>query len=445
MQLEPQMDQSADLNDEKLLGAARNLIAEVTNHIDINANIELWNGERIPLGSNVTGQLAIRIASPGVITSILRRPTLDRIIQHYVQGQLDLLGGTLLDLGEAGAGHASRGSLKKIDKLKVLKLLAPFMLRKADNPQHARNYAGNAKGQTRRIEENKDFIQFHYDVGNEFYALFLDKNMLYSCAYFTEWHDDIDRAQHDKLDMICRKLRLKAGDRILDIGCGWGALICHAAKNYGVSAHGVTLSQEQYDRTQTRMKEMGLEDQVTVEIRDYNHLDGTYDKISSIGMYEHIGLANIPGYMQKVKHLLAPGGLFLNHAIARRTRKKGRRLRFRAKHKAILKYIFPGTALTDIGHTQQAMEQAGFEVRDVEGWREHYALTCRIWCERLYARKDEAIALVGEPTYRMWVAYLAGVSLSFTRGSILIYQALASHVRESGTLPPTRADLYTSR
>ena len=241
--------------------------------------------------------------------------------------------------------------------------------------------------------------------------------MLYSCAYFTEWHNDIDRAQHDKLD----------------IGCGWGALICHAAKNYGVSARGVTLSQEQYDRTQTRIKEMGLEDLVTVEIRDYNHLDGTYDKISSIGMYEHIGLANIPGYMQKVKHLLAPGGLFHNRAIARRTRKKGRRLRFRAEHKAILKYIFPGTALTDIGHTQQAMEQAGFEVRDVEGWREHYALTCRIWCERLYAREDEAIVLVGEPNYRMWVAYLAGVSLSFTRGSILIYQALASHGRESVT------------
>ncbi len=441
------MDQRTDFTDEKLITAARSVVTEVASHVDLNAHVELWNGERIPLGPNATGPLTIKISSPGVITSILRRPSLDRIIQHYVHGQIDLTGGTLLDLGEQFSGRSSRGSLKKINRVKVLKQLTPFLFRKAEPPRRARDFTGNEKGQSRRVEENKDFIQFHYDVGNEFYALFLDDNMLYSCAYFTDWANDIHQAQHDKLDMICRKLRLKPGERMLDIGCGWGALICHAAKNYGVTAHGVTLSQEQHDRTKARIAEMGLDDKVSVEIRDYNHLSGTYDKISSVGMYEHIGLANIPGYMKRVKQLLAPGGLFLNHAIACRTKKQRRRLKLRPEQKALLKYIFPGTALTDIGHTQQAMELAGFEVRDVEGWREHYALTCKLWCQRLHAREAEAIALVGEPTYRMWLAYLASVSLSFARGSMYIFQALASHARESGPspLPPTRADLYEPR
>ena len=440
------MDQSLDIKDEKLLTAARNVIHEVGRHLDINASVELWNGEHVPLGREVTGPLAIRIASPGVLTSILRHPTLDRIIQHYVHGQIDLDGGTLLDLGEEFSGMRSRKRLKGINRLALLRQLTPFLFGKAERPGQARDFTGNKSGRARRVEENKDFIQFHYDVGNAFYALFLDENMLYSCAYFTDWSNSIDQAQRDKLDMICRKLRLKSGERMLDIGCGWGALICHAAKNYGVIAHGVTLSQEQHDRTLARIEEMGLEDRVSVEIRDYNHLEGSYDKICSVGMYEHIGLDNIPGYMARVRKLLAPGGLFLNHAIACKTKKKKRRLRPRPDKRALLKYIFPGTELTDIGHTLQSMERAGFEVHDVEGWREHYALTCKLWCQRLKAREAEAIALVGEQTYRMWLAYLASVSLSFARGSMYIFQALASRSRKGpGTLPPTRADLYRPR
>lgn len=440
------MDQSLDLKDEKLLAAARSVVTEVGRHLDLDASVELWNGERVPLGPHVAGPLSIRIASPGVITSILRRPTLDRIIQHYVQGQLDLVGGTLLDLGEQFTYRSSRRRLKGVNRIRLLQQLVPFLFRKADPPGRARNFTGNESGRSRRVEENKDFIQFHYDVGNEFYALFLDDCMHYSCAYFTDWANDINQAQHDKLDMICRKLRLRRGDRMLDIGCGWGALICHAAKTYGVTAHGVTLSQEQHDRTLARIGDMGLKDRVSVEVRDYSHLTGTFDKISSVGMYEHVGLANIPGYMAQVKKLLAPGGLFLNHAIACRTKKPQRRLKLRPEQKALLKYIFPGTALTDIGHTLQAMELAGFEVQDVEGWREHYALTCKIWCQRLHAHEAEAIALVGAQTYRMWLAYLASVSLSFSRGSMYIFQALVSHARTGPSpLPPTRADLYRPR
>ena len=291
--------------------------------------------------------------------------------------------------------------------------------------------------------QNRDFIQFHYDVGNDFYRLFLDPEMQYSCAYFTDWGNSLEEAQRDKLEMICRKLRLKPGDRLLDIGCGWGGLVCYAAEHYGVTAHGITLSEAQLELARERIAAKGLADRVRVEIRDYADLDGAYDKIASIGMYEHIGIANIDKYFKAVRAVLAPDGLFLNHAISRRAKRKQRRFSARAEQRALQKYIFPGGELDDIGHTIRAMEQHGFEVHDVEGWREHYALTTRQWCERLTARRAEAVALVGEQTYRIWVAYLGGCSLAFSRGTARIYQTLASRgAKGRSPVPPTRADLY---
>jgi cyclopropane-fatty-acyl-phospholipid synthase len=211
-----------------------------------------------------------------------------------------------------------------------------------------------------------------------------------------------------------------------------------------VKAHGITLSEEQLAFAREKAKRLGLEGQVTFELTDYSQLGGRYDKIASIGMYEHIGLKNIPSYMAKVRALLADDGLFLNHAIARRAPKPspfGRRLR--PEQKAIAKYIFPGGELDDIGHTLVAMERAGFEVQDVEAWRLHYARTCRLWCERLTARRDEAIAHVSEEKYRIWVAYLAGVSIAFSRGTLRLFQTLVSKsAKRPPSLPPTRADLY---
>jgi cyclopropane-fatty-acyl-phospholipid synthase len=244
--------------------------------------------------------------------------------------------------------------------------------------------------------------------------------------------------------MICRKLRLKAGERFLDIGCGWGGLICHAAKAYGVTAHGITLSQNQLDFARAKVKRLGLEDRVTVELKDYSAMTGEFDKIASIGMYEHIGLKNIPGYMQKMRSLLSEDGLFLNHAIARRAPKESwLKPRLRPEQRAIAKYIFPGGELDDIGHSVFAMERAGFEVHDVEAWRLHYARTCKLWCERLTAERERAIGFVGEDKYRIWVAYLAWVSLAFSRGTLRIFQTLASKsAKRPPALPPTRADLY---
>ena len=425
------------------LEAARALAGELGRQLQIDASLRLWDGSLVPLGPSPQGKLAITIGSAGVISSILRRPTLDRIIRHYAHGQLGFEGGTLIDLGERLGDAGARKRLRQIDKGIVLKSLWPFLFSRAEAPLRSRDFTGNERGENRDKAENRAFVKFHYDVGNAFYRLFLDPWMQYSCGYFKRWDNSLEQAQEDKLEMICRKLRLSPGQTFLDIGCGWGGLVCYAAEKYGVKAHGITLSDAQLEIARARIREKGLEDRVTVEIKDYADLTGAFDKIASIGMCEHIGLANIPLYLSKVKSLLAPSGLFLNHAISRRAKKKRWRSSERAERRAIMKYIFPGGELDDIGGTIQAMEFCGLEVHDVECWRPHYALTTRHWCERLTARREEAVKLVGEETYRIWAAYLAGCSLGFMRGSIRIYQTLVSRTSKGESLvPPTRADLY---
>jgi len=429
---------------ERQLEAARSLAQELGATLNLDASLRLWDGSRVPLGQNVTGPFEIAINGPGVIGSLLRRPTLDNFIKHYVEKGIDFTGGTLIDIGSQLNRGGRSVKLKGREALKIARKLSPFLLARADDVADDQGFAGEITGKRRKTADNKDYIQFHYDLSNDFYALFLDPEMVYSCAYFTDWENDIAQAQRDKLEMICRKLRLKDGDRLLDIGCGWGGLICHAAKTYGVTAHGITLSQAQLDFAREKIKRLGLEDRVTVELKDYSMMRGQFDKIASIGMYEHIGLKNIPAYMSKMQSLLAPDGLFLNHAISKRAPKQGwLKKRMRPEQKAIAKYIFPGGELDDIGHSLVAMERAGFEVQDVEAWRLHYARTCKLWCDRLTANQEEAIKFVGEEKYRIWVAYLAGVSLAFSRGTLRIFQTVVSkNAKRPPAIPPTRADLY---
>lgn len=435
---------------KRLLDRAIRLARDVGAKLDLDAQVQLWDSSRHPLGASATGPFVLKIADPGVVASLLRRPTIDTLIELYVAKRIDFEGGSLLDFGRQLNRGGRNVKIGTMQKLGLVRDLAPFFFapREAAAAQNVTkgDFKGEITGNARKEGDNKNFISFHYDLSNEFYALFLDPEMVYSCAYFKSWDGSLEQAQVDKFDMICRKLRLKPGERFLDIGSGWGGLVAHAVKNYGVKAHGVTLSKEQLALAQAKIDRLRLGDLVTFELVDYMKLSGTYDKIASIGMYEHIGLQNIPAYMAKVRSLLAEDGLFLNHAIFRRA-KKPRAFplpeRLRPEQRALAKYIFPGGALDDIGHTLGAMERAGFEVQDVEAWRMHYARTCSLWLERLMARKAEAIALVGEEKYRIYIAYLAGCALAFERGTARLFQTLVSKTaKRPPPLPPTREDLY---
>ncbi|MEM7190380.1 MAG: cyclopropane-fatty-acyl-phospholipid synthase family protein [Pseudomonadota bacterium] len=431
------------MSEDRKLAAARKAIALIRETVDLPLSVRLWDGSLEPLGAGA-GELALRIETPGVLPSLLRRPTLDRAIRHYAHGRLDIEGGTWVDIGAPfSLDNTYKRRARKLPKAKLLRILAPLLVAKGDHPDASRGYDGDADGQARASGENRQMIQFHYDVGDEFYRLFLDPEMQYSCAYFPEGVETLEDAQQAKLDMICRKLRLSEGQTLLDIGCGWGGLIRHAAKHYGVRAHGITLSEAQAETARARIQADGLSDQITVEIVDYRDHEGQYDRIASVGMYEHIGLKNIPHYFSKVRSLLKSDGIFINHAISRGAKRKKTRFSKRPEQRALQKYIFPGGELDDIGNTVAEMEKAKFEVHDVEGWRRHYARTCKIWCERLTARRAEAELIVGEQTYRLWAAYLGGCSLAFQRGSARIFQTVATFSPKGlPPLPPSRADLY---
>lgn len=433
-------------SEARLIAGARVIFEDLARLLDLKISVQLWDGSMIPLGHHADTPYFIAISGPGVIASLLRRPGFETLTRLYSLGHIDIRGGDIISFMEVVRQKGrQRQRLAQINKGMLLGRLWPFLFVPAEKSEVQHEYADDAVGRVESRRSNKDYIQFHYDISNEFYALFLDPEMLYSCAYFSTPETSLAQAQRDKLEMICRKLRLKPGERLLDIGCGWGGLICHAAQHYGVEAYGVTLSQKQYDYAQEKIKRLGLQDRVRVELRDYETLTGTYDKISSIGMFEHIGLDNMPKYFARINSLLRDRGILLNHGIAR-TAKANRQAKrkIRPERKLILKFIFPGSELDSIGRTVDLMQVAGFEVHDVEGWRAHYAMTCRAWHDALIRNRDEAIRLIGEEKYRMWLLYLAGVSIGFGQGSIHLFQVVASKHAAKGLseLPLTRRDLY---
>jgi cyclopropane-fatty-acyl-phospholipid synthase len=264
--------------------------------------------------------------------------------------------------------------------------------------------------------------------------------MVYSCAYFSSPEEDLPVAQERKLEYICRKLRLQAGDRFLDIGCGWGGLILYAASKYGVEAHGITLSERQADLATSRIREAGLSDRCRVEIRDYREVEapGRYDKISSVGMFEHVGAARLREYFERAHRLLRPGGVLFNQGLSHPTLAAPQR-----SPSFTDRYSYPDYELVPVHETVRIAEEAGLEVRDVECLREHEALTMRRACRRLEAQHEAAVAATDEPTYRVWRLFLAGLAYECEKGYVSLYQTLfAKPDRGDASWPLTRADWY---
>jgi cyclopropane-fatty-acyl-phospholipid synthase len=386
----------------------------LSGKVQLPIALELWNGERYDLSPSPT--VTLRIPSAGALRYFIK-PNLAKLGEAYVEGHLEVSGpisdalraaeGLARNLGESGAG-----------RLPVLR-------------RHSK-------------QRDAEAIRYHYDVSNDFYALWLDRNMVYSCGYFKSGDEDIHTAQEQKLDHICRKLRLRPGDKLLDIGCGWGGLVRWAVKHYGVDATGITLSRNQHALASARIRVDGLENRCRVLLQDYRDVpgEGVYDKISSVGMFEHVGLKNLPLYFGVVHRLLKDGGIVMNHGITS-VDPESRSVGLGAGD-FVEKYVFPHGELPHASLALREMSAAGLEVMDIETLRLHYAKTLWHWSERLEANLERAREYAGDKRLRIWRAYLAGCAHAFSQRWVSIHQMLAVKTSDptDNPLPWSRDWIY---
>ena len=411
--------------------------------------VRYWTGDHDAGDPSRRSPFTLVIRDPAALRRALLPPSELALGEAFVRGDLDVDG----DLESAGrlsdllrVNLSAPGRLASLAAL-ILRLSGADP-RPGDPSAPPRARRPGWRRHTRRRDAAA--IRHHYDVGNDFYQLWLDPQTVYSCAYFPPGVRDVERAQQAKLDYICRKLRLQPGEHLLDIGCGWGALIRHAVRHYGVEAVGITVSPAQAELATERISDEGLEGRCRVELRDYRELPDTeaYDKVASVGMFEHVGRTRLAEYFARVYRALRPGGLFLNHGIidledARRPSLRVRvRRRLLREGEFMRRYVFPDGELVPLALAVAAAEAAGFETRDVENLREHYVFTLREWVRRLEAREQEAIALVGPATVRTWRLYLAVSAHSFASRRISVVQHLLAKPGPQPVVPDTRHHLY---
>jgi len=407
----------------------RRLLDVLLRGYDGPVAVRLWDGSYARGGADAPATLSFRRPAP--LRDLVLRGDLVRLGEAYVLGAVEVDGP--MDVAFDIADFLERRRLSRTERLRLMAIAlrlpratsrAPLKETQADGAAHANGTAS---------------IAHHYDVSNDFYRLWLGPEMVYSCAYFRDTAQPLVEAQRDKLDYICRKLRLEPGQRLLDIGCGWGALALWAARNYGVEVHGITLSEQQFDYASDRVAREGFAGRVCIELRDYRDLPqaARYDRIVSVGMFEHIGVKNFPVYFGAVKRMLAPGGLFLNHGITNDSGWVNC-----ASQRFINRYVFPDGELTRVSAVQAAMEQTGFEILDVESLRPHYAMTLRCWLRALEAGRDHADAIAGMIVRRIWRLYMAGSAHYFSVGGLGVYQILAGHHHARQPVPLRRDALY---
>ena len=395
--------------------------------------IHLWSGDI--WGTPENPRFALLLKHPGSLRRMLQGANQVTLGEAYIYDDFDVEGDVeaAFEFGDYLVQH----ELELTERLR----LAGLLLRLPHHHEDKHELGPHLHGRLHSKRRDREAVTFHYNLSNDFYQLWLDRRMVYSCAYFERGDEDIDTAQANKLDYLCRKLRLRAGDRLLDVGCGWGGLVLHAAQHFGARALGVTLSQPQAELARQRIREAGLEDRCEVQVRDYRDIDEpeSFDKIVSVGMFEHVGESHLPEYFEHVWKLLRTGGVFLNHGIAASAI-------FRRKGPSFIdKYVFPDGGLVPIGTTIRIAEACGFEVRDLESLREHYARTLRHWARRLESRYEDAKRITSETVYRIWRIYMAGSAWAFAKGRVSIYQVLFSKPDHGEThLPLTRADWYES-
>ena len=402
-----------------------------------NFAVRLWNGTlwRPEPASEEPPRFTLVLQHPGALRKMFLPPNELTLGEAFIYNDFDIEGSV-----EAAFALGDQIMDERWGKMAQVRYGKRLLSLPNTGQPRPGGTAAKLRGSLHSKERDRQAITYHYDRSNDFYALWLDRRMVYSCAYFATLDDDLDTAQERKLDYICRKLRLQPGERLLDIGCGWGGLVMFAAQHYGVEAYGITLSQQQAELAQKRIAEAGLSERCRVEVRDYRDVneEHSFDKIVSVGMFEHVGQALLPTYFRQALHLLRPGGVFLNHGIASViTDPPQRESAFNQR------YVFPDGELVPISTTLRAAETSGFEVRDVESLREHYALTLRHWVRRLESHADEARQLTSDVTYRIWRIYMSASIHAFLTGGVNIYQTLLAKPNHGDShLPLTRADWY---